>query len=174
MTPTADGGPEGELSFRDFMHRHGLPAKKAEGSLRFTGVARAGRTSAARGLSIRVTGYDIDGDKFSTNPDDIRVEEYVRSTDELLSTWSLPKLMDSWNRKHAFAVYVRAEKQASPVDGNDQYRFLSPFFMCEGTDVFRLLRAIASGHVYYDPAHAIYKDGQAKARPQWRIKHTRL
>ena len=88
--------------------------------------------------------------------------------------WSLEKLANSWNTKHALAAYVPARMQKEPAGSNDQYRFTSPWFMCEGTDVWRLLRAIASGLVYYDPAHTIYADGEAKVRPQWRIGTSKL
>ena len=57
---------------------------------------------------------------------------------------------------------------------DDAYRFHSPWYLCEGTDVFRLLRAIASGDVYYDPAHTIYATGEQKVRPQWRLNTTRF
>lgn len=171
MTPTADGGPEGEMSFRDFMDQYGLPSKKDDGSIRFTGLARAGSVSKGRGLSLRVEGYDATADVFDVDPARICVQQYADATGDVLSSWSAQKLADAWNAKHASAVYVKAEK-GTDAEGRDQYRFLSPFHVCEGTDVWRLLRAIARGVVYYDPAHSIYQDGVAKVRPQWRISTT--
>lgn len=35
--------------------------------------------------------------------------------------------------------------------------------------MWKLLRAIASGLVFYDPADTIYADGRPKVRSQWRI-----
>lgn len=35
MTPTADGGPEGDLPFRGFMEAYGEPSKSGDGSLRY-------------------------------------------------------------------------------------------------------------------------------------------
>ena len=169
MTPTADGGPEGDLSFRGFMETYGEPARSGDGSLRYTGVVRAGRVSANRGLTLRVAGYDHVNDRFSTDPDQIRVEIYEPASGDVISSWSLEKLADGWNAKHAFAVYVRAEKRESAETAKDEYRYLAPFLMCEGTDVWRLLRAITDGVVYYDPAHSIYADDTAKQRPQWRV-----
>ena len=169
MTPTADGGPEGGLSFRGFMEAYGEPARSGDGSLRYTGVVRAGRVSTNRGLTLRVTGYDGVSDRFSTDPDEIRVEIYQTASGDVVSSWSLEKLADGWNAKHAFAVYVRAEKRESAETEKDEYRYLAPFLMCQGTDVWRLLRAIADGVVYYDPAHSIYANDTAKQRPQWRV-----
>ncbi|MDP3460816.1 MAG: MvaI/BcnI family restriction endonuclease [Hyphomonas sp.] len=169
MTPTADGGPEGDLPFRGFMETYGEPARSGDGSLRYTGVVRAGRTSANRGLTLRVTGYDDAVDRFSTEPGEIRVEIFSPASGEVISSWSLEKLAEGWNAKHASAVYVRVEKRENPETGRDEYRYLAPFMMCEGTDIWRLLRAIHEGVVYYDPAHSIYADDRAKQRPQWRV-----
>lgn len=169
MTPTADGGLEGDLSFNDFMLGYGTPGVKNDGSLRFTGVARSDRTKrvGSSGRALRVAGFDAVTNSFATNPEDIRVEHYVAENGQIVSSWSFEKLAEGWNTKHAFAVYVRAEEQRDRA--GTEYRYLSPFYMCEGTDVFMLLRAISAGVVYYDPAHVIYSDGKAKVRPQWRM-----
>ena len=50
-----------------------------------------------------------------------------------------------------------------------EYSYGPAILVGQGTDIWRLLRAIHSGAVYYDPADSIYPDGQAKVRPQWRI-----
>ncbi|WP_417496208.1 MvaI/BcnI family restriction endonuclease [Maricaulis sp.] len=167
MTPTADKGIEGDNTFRHFMDAYGRPAKKEDGSTRFVGLFRSGKPNKPHGLVLGVSGYDAEKDRFSESPEDICVELRHIETGELVSGWSLDKLAKSWNAKHAAAVYVRAEARKTTT-GNE-YRFLAPWLMCEGTDVWRLLRAIALGKVYYDPAHTIYADKKAKVRPQWRI-----
>jgi len=167
MTPTADCGAEGEMVFRDFMEEFGKPSTKGDGSARFVGLFRAGKLNKTHGLVLGVAGYDPATDRFSAAPEDVRVELRHHETGRLVSGWSLEKLANSWNSKHAAAVYVRAEARAAPQ--GDEYRFLQPWLMCEGTDIWRLLRAISVGRVYYDPAHTIYADGSAKVRPQWRV-----
>ncbi|WP_323760492.1 MvaI/BcnI family restriction endonuclease [Maricaulis sp.] len=167
MTPTADCGAEGEMGFRDFMNEFAKPSTKGDGSARFVGLFRAGRLNKTHGLVLGVAGYDPETDQFSAAPEDVRVELKHHETGRLVSGWSLEKLANSWNSKHAAAVYVRAEARAASK--GDEYRFLQPWLMCEGTDIWRLLRAIAVGRVYYDPAHTIYPDGSAKVRPQWRV-----
>ena len=166
MTPTADGGPEGDMSFRDFMDRYGWPGKSNDGSIRFTGVVKCGKVNAGSGLTLRVAGFDAEQDNFSTNPQDVKIEQFHKETGEIVSSWSFDKLATGWNRKHAFAAYIHAEAENG---GKARYRYLKPFYMCGGTSVWRFLRAVASGLVYYDPAHAIYADGEAKQRPQWRV-----
>lgn len=174
MTPTADLGAEGDLNFRDFMNSYGWAGKKGDGSRRFTGVHRAGKKGSSTGYVLQVSGFDPATGEFSENPADISVQISDPITNVLIAGWSLEKLANSWNTKHALAAYVPARMQREPAGSNDQYRFSSPWFMCEGTDVWRLLRAIASGLVYYDPAHTIYADGEAKVRPQWRIGTSKL
>ena len=174
MTPTADMGAEGDLTFRDFMMTYGWEGKKGDGSRRFTGVHRAGKPGTSTGYLLGVSGIDSESGEFSDNPDEIFVGISDPDTDNLIGGWSLEKLANSWNTKHALAAYVPAGFRKDPGGGGDQYCFSAPWFMCEGTDVWRLLRAIASGLVYYDPAHTIYADGSAKVRPQWRIGTSRL
>lgn len=174
MTPTADMGAEGDLTFRDFMMTYGWAGKKGDGSRRFTGVHRAGKLSNSTGYCLEVSGLDTVSGKFSDNPDEIFVGISDPGTGNLIGGWSLEKLANSWNTKHALAAYVPAGFRKDPDGGGDQYCFNAPWFMCEGTDVWRLLRAIASGLVYYDPAHTIYAEGSAKVRPQWRIGTSRL
>lgn len=116
-----------------------------------------------------MTGYVVPDDHFSTELGEIRDEIFSPATGDVISSWSLEKLADGWNAKHSTAVYLRAEKRENPDTGRDEYRYLAPFLMCEGTDVWLLLRAINEGVVYYDPAHSIYADDRAKQRPQWRV-----
>ncbi|MGO1118891.1 MvaI/BcnI family restriction endonuclease [Rhodovibrionaceae bacterium A322] len=174
MTPTADMGAEGDLTFRDFMMTYGWEGKRGDGSFRFTGVHRAGKRSNSTGYLLGVSGFDPASKEFSDNPDEIFVGISDPDTGSLIGGWSLEKLANSWNTKHALAAYMSAGFREDPAGGGDQYCFSAPWFMCEGTDVWRLLRAIASGLVYYDPAHTIYADGSAKVRPQWRIGTSRL
>ena len=84
-----------------------------------------------------------------------------------MAGWSVEKMANCWNAKHANALYLNFESR----DGTDvkDYRYASGWVTGSGTDVWKLLRAIDSGLVFYDPAHTIYSDGKAKVRPQWRI-----
>jgi hypothetical protein len=89
------------------------------------------------------------------------------------ASWSLERLANCWNAKHASAMYVAADARENP-DGSAEYRYRDEVLVGEGTDVFRLLRAIHRGVVWYDPADSIYASGQAKVRPQWRTGARRL
>jgi len=166
ITPAPDGGFQGEHTFREFMDRYGREARKGDGSLRFTGTHRVGCICEASGLATRIRGYDPQSDTFDADAG-IAVELAHPDSGEIAASWSLGKMADSWNAKHASAMYVPAEARQT-ADGTSEYRFGEEVLVGEGTDVFRLLRAIHRGLVWYDPADSIYADGKPKPRPQWR------
>lgn len=166
MTPTPDGGFQGDHPFREFMARYGRPAQKQDGSLRFTGMHRVGKVCPASGLNMRVRGYDPAKDSFDAAVG-IAVELFDPLTDALAASWSLERMANSWNSKHASAMYVPAEGRVLS-SGLAEYRYGNEVLVGEGTDVFRLLKAIHAGLVWYDPADSVYADGKPKVRPQWR------
>lgn len=171
MTPTPDYGFQGEHSFREFMARYGRPGQKDDGSLRFVGVHRCGQVAASTGLAMRVAGFDAARGTFDA-PEKVGVELYNPDTGEIAAGWSLEKLANCWNAKHANALYIRTEKRDG--ENGPEYRYADRFVTGAGTDVWKLLRAIARGLVFYDPADTIYADGKPKVRSQWRINASQL
>ena len=171
MTPTPDGGFQGEHSFREFMARYGRPAIKDDGSRRFTGLHRVGKACSSTGFELRVKGYDAPSDTFDAE-DGIAVEMFDTGSGDIVASWSLERLANSWNAKHASALYIFAEARES--GGEVQFRYASEALVGEGTDVFRLLRAIHAGLIYYDPADSVYASGEPKVRPQWRMSSANL
>lgn len=171
MTPTPDYGFQGDHSFREFMARYGRPGRKDDGSLRFVGIHRCGEVAASTGLAMRVAGHDPEDDSFDV-PGNVGVELFDPVTGDIAAGWSLEKLANCWNAKHASALYIRSEKR----DGADgaEYRYAERYVTGNGTDVWKLLRAIARGLVFYDPADTIYADGRPKVRSQWRINASQL
>lgn len=172
MTPTPDLGFQGLHSFREFMARFGHPAVKNDGSLRFTGLHKSGLVNPKSGLELIVRGYDRAEDAFS-DAAEVAVELRHHETRELAAAWSLEKLANCWNAKHANALYISFESQPDAA-GMAQYRYSPSWVQGRGTDVWRLLRAIDRGIVFYDPADTIYADGRTKVRPQWRVNARRL
>ena len=171
MTPTPDYGYQGQHTFRQFMARYGRPGQKDDGSLRFVAIHRCGHVAASTGLGMRVAGLDPASRRFD-DPDRVGVELFDPASGEIAAGWSLEKLANCWNAKHANALYIRSEKR----DGGDgpEYRYADRFVIGNGTDVWKLLRAIARGLVFYDPADTIYADGSPKVRSQWRINASQL
>ncbi|MCA0358321.1 MAG: MvaI/BcnI restriction endonuclease family protein [Proteobacteria bacterium] len=167
MTPTPDLGFQGKHEFRAFMERYGRPGEGDPGTRRFVGLFRCGAPNAKTGYMLRLAGYDPATDGFA-EPGDVAVELVDPASGELVAGWSLEKLANCWNAKHANALYIAFEAQDSG-SGLKEYRYASRWAQGRGTDVFRLLRAIHSGIVFYDPADTIYSDGRPKVRSQWRI-----
>ena len=171
MTPTPDGGFQGERSFRVFMARYGRPAVKDDGSRRFTGLHRVGKPCSSTGFELRVKGYDAASDTFDADIG-IAVEMFDPAAGDVVASWSLERLANSWNAKHASALYIFAEARESDLEV--EYRYAREALVGEGTDVFRLLRAVHTGLVYYDPADTVYANGDQKVRPQWRMSSANL
>jgi MvaI/BcnI restriction endonuclease family len=175
MTPTANGGREKELGIRKFVETYGTVS--SDGSHAFSGVYRCNQPNKKTGFVMRIEGYDADNidEPFDTDTDNIRI--VIRDEKESIdiSVWTFDKIAAKWGKKHASACYVpRDRRDHAGGPGHDyDYRFSDEVFICEGTSIRRLFRAIHAGVVYYDPAHRIYLNGIAKARPQWRISATK-
>ncbi|KQR84828.1 MvaI/BcnI family restriction endonuclease [Sphingomonas sp. Leaf343] len=166
MTPTPDRGFQGTHPFRAFMEKWGREGDKADGSRRFTGMYRCGSVNDRTRLELVVRGYDRTSGTFA-DATAVSVDLVHADTGETAAGWSLEKLANCWNAKHANALYIAVEKR----DGHEgaEYAFGPDWLIGQGTDVWRLLRAIDSGLVFYDPADTIYADGKPKVRSQWRI-----
>lgn len=172
MTPTPDRGFQGEHTFREFMERYGHPGQNGDGSRRFTGLHKCGIVNAKTGLGMRVAGYDRTNDSFGDTAA-VAVELYHHETGEIAAAWSLEKLANCWNTKHANALYITFESREGE-NGRVEYSYASRWVQGKGTDVWRLLRAIDRGIVFYDPADTIYANNRAKVRSQWRINSSAL
>lgn len=172
MTPTPDLGFQGTHNFREFMERFGHPAVNGDGSRRFTGLHKSGIVNSKTGLELRLTGYDRAEDRFG-DAAEVSVQLWHKETDEVAAAWSLEKLANCWNAKHASALYI-SFKSREGEGGLAEYQYSPTWVQGRGTDVWRLLRAIDRGVVFYDPADTIYADNRAKVRPQWRINSSQL
>lgn len=125
-------------------------------------------------MVLVVKGYDAAQDEFD-DPATVAVELRIAASGVVVASWSLERLANAWNDKHASALYISYEsRQSSSAEHGSDYRYERKVLVGEGTDVWRLLRAIHRGLVFYDPAHSIYADGKAKVRPQWRVNTKQL
>lgn len=164
-TPTADLGFEGANGFRSFMNKYGKVGADGK-SKRFTGVYRVGEIK--NGFRADLHGVDDHGVP-TVDPNDVCFTLTDIATGEIISGWSLQKLLQSWTKKHAFACYVPSIQIKAP-GGGYLVRFKPDVFICHGTTVFRFLAAMKKGIVYFDPAHTIRNDtGEMKVRPQFRV-----
>lgn len=172
MTPTPDLGFQGTHNFREFMERFGHPAIDGDGSRRFTGLHKSGTVNAKTGLELRLIGYDREKDRFG-DAAEVSVQLWHAETGEVAAAWSLEKLAHCWNAKHASALYITFRSREGE-GGHAEYSYWPTWVQGRCTDIWRPLRAIDQGIVFYDPADTIYAENRAKVRPQWRINSSQL
>ena len=122
-------------------------------------------------------GFDVADQKFGDDVTNIMPFLSKEGDDQIISGWSFEKLYESWSEKHAKACYVEYESRDFEGDktlGHDkEYRYTGVVYICEGTSIYKYLKAIVNQAVYYDPAHEIKTNKSPSVRPQWRISVTK-
>ena len=164
MTPEPNGGFYGERGAKEFVERYGHDAK--EGNMYFTGGHKVGVRCASTGMTLQVAGFDPANPKLF----DVRGSVIlVDASGNEAASWAFAQLLTHWNRKHAFAAYVRYTTQKAPI----AYRYETPVLMGEHTDFYKYLKALCAGAIIFDPGSKVIKAKTAqstvKARSQFRI-----
>ena len=179
MTPTADLGAEGDLSFRDFMDSYGWTGARHSDRKVFNGTFKFHEEKTTRGgdsLVLDLAGFNSSYDALTTDAETASVNLCHAFKKDAVSGWSFQKLLEGWQDKHSSAAYVEYEKRPFTGQSSEhdfEYRFTGRVMACEGTSIWNFIQAIASKTVYYDPGHEIRPQGEPKQRPQWRISVTR-
>jgi MvaI/BcnI restriction endonuclease family len=156
-----------------FVREYGYPDKSGTPDrINFGGIYTLGKAQHAdTGLRMVLDGFDRDSDKITNIDGGLAL---VDRRGESVAEWKFTALMEHWNRKHAQAVYIPSIFRTPPPE----YAFGAQILLCEQTDFVLFLSAIANGIVYYDPAlkleNASNSASSAKARSQFRIKHTMI
>jgi hypothetical protein len=118
-----------------------------------------------------IDGFDPVGKSYSATGS-IRL---IDKQDREAMAWSFVKLIDHWKSKHAQAAFVPAQKR--DVLGR-QYRFGNKIIIGRGAEFQRLLEALVSGVVYYDPGIKLETDStgrvRTKRRSQFRVDSRNL
>lgn len=167
MTPEPTRGYYREAGVEAFLRRYGYPDKKGrEDRINFGGLHRAGSRHPITGLELTVVGYDRSSDSVTNSDGDIAL---VDSSGMVAAAWSFPSLLQHWTKKHANTAYIPA---LSSPDSSRKYRYGGSVLVTGGTDFLKLLSAISSGLVYYDPGIKLERGPsglRAKRRSQWRV-----
>jgi hypothetical protein len=86
------------------------------------------------------------------------------------ASWSFSKILHHWSQKHMKSVYVPSKRRTEP---KWQYSYGHKVWLAQRTDSLRLLRAFATGAMYYDPGikleQASTGSAHAKKRSQFRV-----
>jgi hypothetical protein len=173
LTPEPTGGFYREKGVEQFLRTYGYADRLGRADrINFGGIYRVGVKVASTRLTLVLDGYDAESGKLI---DPAKGMALLDERGSAAATWSYSSLIQHWARKHGQAVYVPSETNLSPTR---QYRFGNLVLLAQQTDFFRLLSALAVGHVYYDPG--IKLEGASSARPrtkrrsQFRIAVARL
>jgi len=164
MTPEPNGGFYGERGAKEFVERYGHDVK--DGGMYFTGGHKVGIPCEATGMTLTVFGFDpLSPKKFNVDGAIVLVD----SGGNEAASWGFAQLLTHWNRKHAFAAYVRYSSMKAPI----AYRYETPVLMGEHTDFIRYLNALCAGAIIFDPGSKVTRAKTAqstvKARSQFRI-----
>ncbi len=164
MTPEPNGGFYGERGVKEFVERYGHAVDN--GGMYFTGGHKVGVPCETTGMTLQVNGFD------PTNPKLLDVGGAVRLIDSAgneAASWAFAQLLTHWNRKHAFAAYIRYTSQKLPIG----YRYETPVLMGEHTDFNKYLNALCNGAIIFDPGSKVTNartpQSKVKARSQFRI-----
>lgn len=169
MTPEPNGGFYGERGVKEFVERYGHDV--SDGGMYFTGGHKVGVRCIATGMTLQVSGFDPTDLKLFDVSGAVRL---VDSDGNEAASWAFAQLLTHWNRKHAFAAYVRYTPQNLPI----AYRYDTPVLMGEHTDFGKFLHALCTGAIVFDPGSKVTNartaESKVKARSQFRINTNNL
>lgn len=173
MTPEPDGGFYVENGVEAFVREYGHRNDVITDRFDFTGRHVAEQVCQTTGLMLVIDGYDKDVGKLTNASGNIAL---IDRKGNPAASWSFPKLMSHWKRKHAKAVYIPS---LSMKDSNKikSYYYCSNIRLFQGTTFERLLKGVIESEVYYDPGIKLEKAGtslKTKRRSQFRIKSVHL
>ncbi|AKH68798.1 MvaI/BcnI restriction endonuclease family [Spongiibacter sp. IMCC21906] len=185
FTPEPDGGLYSE-SFSDFMQKYGY---EKEAVYRLTGLHRAGSVSEKSGLSLRVLCTPKDSEPGTIknyNPEKPLSHQLenlsvvlVDDGENIAASWSVERLLNNWGVKHNESVYVPAKVTDNDISHEldvgytRRVTFGNQVLWCKKTSLERMIRSIASGVIFLDPAPKYDPDNPRnnKRRSQWRINN---
>jgi hypothetical protein len=168
MTPEPDGGFYKDADVESFIRKFGYADKNDKPDrLNFGGRHVVGQRCPPTGLTMQLVGFNAATGKITDANGKIAL---VSDADEVAASWSFKKILEHWAHKHSKAVYVPSKRQTEP---NWQYAYGHKVRLAQGTDSLRLLRAFASGAMYYDPGikleNASTAQAKSKKRSQFRV-----
>lgn len=167
MTPEPTGGFYKEQGVEAFIRKFGYPDKNDRPDrLNFGGVHRTGLQHPSTGLRLSLSGYDSKARKIT---DANGALELVTGTGIVAAAWAFSGILSHWSRKHTKAAYIPSMRRMEP---KWQYAYGPVVRLAQKTDSLRLLAALASGSVYYDPGIKLENASTkpaVKRRSQFRV-----
>jgi len=168
MTPEPNGGYYKEQDAEAFVRKFGYTDKRGRADrLNFGGRHYAGVRCPPTGLTLQLEGFNVATGKITDADGKIAL---LSDKGEVAASWSFNKILEHWSHKHTKAVYVPSKRRIEP---QRQYAYGHKVRLAQRTDSLRLLRAFATGAVYYDPGikleNASTEKPTSKKRSQFRV-----
>jgi hypothetical protein len=164
LTPEPDGGSYVD-GVEEFVERYGAHTERENISY-FQGIHYAGTEHPDTGMRLEVIGYDKASNKIVDANGCVAL---VSPSHDIAASWSFRKILTHWCRKHNKAAYIPAEVDRE--SDRPKYRYGKNVKLCRSTDATLLLKAVAEGHVYYDPGIKLDRaTSRTHRRSQFRIK----
>jgi len=167
MTPEPTGGFYKDKGVEAFVRKFGYPDKLGRPDrLNFGGVHKFGIEHPTTHLTLILNGYDEKAGRILNADGCIAL---VNERSGVAASWAFSGLLSHWSRKHSKAVYVPSQCRKEP---KRQYCYGDKVRLAQGTDSLHLLKALASGAVYYDPGIKLENASgrpTTKRRSQFRI-----
>jgi hypothetical protein len=165
MTPEPSAGIYKDSGVLQFVKQFGYDDCRGRSDRKnFGGIHRVSQICRRTKLRLEINGYD--GEKITDTAGGIAL---LSGTGEYAAGWRFTDLINHWQLKHAFAVYVPSVMQGAP---DAQYRYGPEVKLGSGTDFLHFLKAMSKGQVYYDPAIKVENYSSKptiKTRNQFRI-----
>jgi hypothetical protein len=164
FTPEPDGG-EYVQGVAEFVEKYGRHTTRENISY-FQGIHYAGTAHDSTNMRLEIIGFDSEAGKIAKADGRLAL---VSPEGVEAASWSFGKILQHWCRKHNKAAYVPAQVDSSTEPA--KYRYGKDVKLCRSTDATLLLKAVAEGHVYYDPGIKLDRATlKTHRRSQFRIK----
>ena len=168
MTPEPTGGFYNEQGVEAFVRKFGYADKNDRPDrMNFGGVHRVGERHETTHLTMTLLGYDSEQARIMDANGCIAL---VSDSGELAASWAFTGLLAHWSRKHSKGVYVPSQCRKEP---QRQYNYGNRVRLAQRTDSLRLLKALSTGAVYYDPGikleNVSSEHPSSKKRSQFRV-----
>lgn len=168
FTPEPDGGEYVE-GVAEFVEKYGRHTARENISY-FQGIHYAGLEHNTTNMRLEIIGFDSDTGKIAKADGRLAL---VSPNGAEAASWSFGKILQHWCRKHNKAAYVPAQVDNSTKPA--KYRYGKDVKLCRSTDATLLLKAVAEGHVYYDPGIKLDRATEkTHRRSQFRIKFKQI
>lgn len=126
--------------------------------MNFGGIHKVG----VRHTTMQLIGYDVEKGRIT---DALGTIALVSDDQQVAASWPFSRVLEHWSHKHSKAVYVPSLMRQ---DSLRQYRYGHKVRLAQRTDSLRLLIALATGAVYYDPGIKLENISAAKPKPKER------